>query len=111
MVSLEREKLKMKYRNKKTEVDGIIFDSKAESRRYCELKLLEKAGEITDLKLQPRFDCFINEKKICAYFADFEYYIGEKRIVEDVKGFKTQVYRLKKKMVEALFEVQINEVS
>ena len=49
-----------KYRNIKTEVDGIVFDSKAEARRYAELRLLEKANEISDLRLQYPFECKIN---------------------------------------------------
>tara|TARA_R100000781_G_scaffold54064_1_gene35366 strand:+ start:365 stop:676 length:312 start_codon:yes stop_codon:yes gene_type:complete len=100
----------LKYRNKKTEVDGIIFDSKAEAKRYTELKLLEKANAISDLRLQPKFDCVINGKKICSYRADFDYYEYDKYVCEDVKGFKTPVYRLKKKLVEALHNVKIVEV-
>ena len=106
-----------KYRNIKTEVDGIVFDSKAEARRYAELKLLEKANEISDLRLQPEFDCVVNGQKICTYKADFEYWIrdeefspDDKYVCEDVKGFKTQVYRLKKKLVEALHDIEIREV-
>ena len=99
-----------KYRNIKTEVDGIVFDSKAEARRYAELKLLEKANEISDLRLQPKFNCKIHGKKICTYRADFDYYHGDQWVVEDVKGFRTQVYRLKKRLVEALHGVEIREV-
>ena len=99
-----------KYRNIKTEVDGIVFDSKAEARRYAELRLLEKANEISDLRLQSKFECKINEKKICTYKADFDYYKGDQWVVEDVKGFRTQVYRLKKKLVEALHGVEIREI-
>jgi hypothetical protein len=105
-----------KYRNIKTEVDGIVFDSKAEARRYAELNLLEKNNEISDLRLQPEFDCVVNGQKICTYKADFDYWIREefspddKYIVEDVKGFRTQVYRLKKKLVEALHDIEIREV-
>ena len=106
-----------KYRNIKTEVDGIVFDSKAEARRYAELNLLEKNNKISDLRLQPEFDCVVNGQKICTYKADFEYWIRDKEfspddkyIVEDVKGFKTQVYKLKKKLVEALHGVEIREV-
>ena len=101
-----------KYRAIKTTVDGITFDSKREANRYSELKMMEKAGIINSLKLQPEFKCQINGKKICTYKADFEYLmvddIGPQGqigyyIVEDVKGFKTPVYKLKKKLVEALF--------
>ena len=101
---------KNKFNAKKTEVDGIVFDSKAEAKRYTELKLLEKANVISDLRLQPKFDCVVNGKKICTYRADFDYYEADKYVCEDVKGFKTPVYRLKKKLVEALFEVIIIEI-
>lgn len=94
-----------KYNNKKTEVDGIIFDSKKEAARYKELCLLKQAGEITRLILQPRFilqDKFKyhgkTEQKV-EYVADFEYTDrnGEK-FVEDVKGYKTEIYKLKRKL-------------
>ena len=109
-----------KYRAIKTEVDGIMFDSKKEAGRYVELKKRLDAGIIQDLKLQPKFDCIINGKKICTYRADFEYLLVDEigpqgqisyYVVEDVKGFKTDVYRLKKKLVEALFPgTLINEI-
>ena len=101
-----------KYRAIRTMVDGIYFDSKREANRYSELKMMEKAGIINSLKLQPEFKCVVNGKKVCTYKADFEYLIVDDigpqgqigyYIVEDVKGFKTPVYRLKKKLVEALF--------
>lgn len=95
-----------KYNAKKTNVDGIKFDSIREAERYCELKLLEKVKEIRDLELQPRFllqDKFKDKsgtthRKI-EYVADFMY-IDKcgKTIVEDVKGVLTDVYKLKKKM-------------
>jgi len=95
-----------KYRNKKTIVDGIPFDSKKEARRYQELKLMTRGGLIKKLELQPEFEILPayrrNGKKIekIKYIADFKY-IDTKRgitVVEDVKGFKTDVYKLKKKM-------------
>jgi hypothetical protein len=101
-----------KYRAVKTEVDGITFDSKREAARYMELVLLERAGEISRLELQPKYDCVVNGKKICTYKADFRYFNANGSVVEDVKGMKTPVYRLKKKLVEALFPgVKIQEVS
>ena len=93
-----------KYRNVKTTIDGIKFDSKAEASRYTELKLLEKAGEITDLKLQPRFILQHNFKhknktvRAITYMADFQYSENGKEIVEDVKGVETAVFKIKKKM-------------
>lgn len=109
-----------KYRNVKTEVDGILFDSKAEARRYCELKLLVKAGKIKDLKLQPKFELQPKFKKngtiiqAIIYKADFEYYdvILERTIVEDCKGFRTKDYILKKKMFEFKYpHLELTEVS
>ena len=101
-----------KYLSKKTVVDNIKFDSKKEAGRYSELKLLEKAGEVKDLKLQVPFCLYVNNFKICTYKADFVYINKEdKQIVEDVKGFKTPVYRLKKKLFEALFHpLKITEI-
>lgn len=96
----------MKYHNKKIEIDGHVFDSKAEARRYQELSLLEKAGVITGLRLQPEYELIPAFKKgnrrfrRTVYIADFEYIENSKIIVEDVKGFKTEVYKLKKKLFE-----------
>ena len=107
-----------KYNAHRTEIDGIVFDSKKEANRYCELKLLERAGEITDLRRQVRYE--INQpyeiagKKIRGiyYVADFAYYdkeLGEP-IVEDVKGVRTDVYKIKKKLFESKYNIQIREV-
>ncbi|MDU7141448.1 MAG: DUF1064 domain-containing protein [Anaerococcus vaginalis] len=95
-----------KYKNKKTIVDGIPFDSLKEARRYKELKLLERRKAISCLELQPSFELIPklihNGKTIrkVIYKADFKYFDNNKKIwiVEDVKGFKTDVYKLKKKM-------------
>ena len=92
-----------KYGAIKTGVDGITFASKAEAGRYLELKALAAAGEIKNLELQPKFRCEIAGKKVCDYFADFAYFTKSKRVVEDVKGIETAVFRLKKKLVEALY--------
>lgn len=99
-----------KYNNIKTEVDGVLFDSKKEARRYCELKILVKSGQISGLELQPRFECVVNGKKVCRYIADFAYIQGGAMVYEDVKGMKTPIYRLKKKLVEALHGVVIVEI-
>lgn len=111
-----------KYGNRKTEVDGIIFDSKHEAERYAELKLLEKAGEIRDLKLQEKF-CLVptiegNGGKIAQravyYLADFTYWERDgkcwKRVVEDAKGVRTDVYKLKKKLMRWRHGIEIREV-
>ena len=101
-----------KYNAKKTEVDGRVFDSRAEARRYSELCLMEKAGEIKDIECQPLYQVWIADKHICNYFADFKYWTKDgAMIVEDVKGMKTPVYRLKKKMVEAQHNITITEIT
>lgn len=112
-------KRRSKYGAVKTTVDGIVFHSAKEARRYQELKLLEKAGEIFDLVLQPAFDLDVigGEVKdiryrIGVYRGDFQYKESRtrKRVVEDVKGFKTPLYRWKKKHVEVQYGIQIREV-
>ena len=101
-----------KYGAVKTVVDGITFDSKAEARRYGELKLLQAAGVIKDLEMQPRYDITINDKFCAFYKADFRYLQDGAFVVEDVKGMKTPMYRLKKKLVEALYpHVEIMEIT
>lgn len=100
---------KNKYSAIKTEVDGIKFDSKAEARRYQNLRLLEKAGEISELSLQPRYDLVVNGKKCGFYKADFKYIENGKEVVEDVKGITTTVYKLKKKLVKAIYGIDIYE--
>lgn len=100
-----------KYRNRKTEVDGFVFDSKREANRYLQLKLLEKAGEIRDLVLQPCFDLIVQGGKVVGkYYADFQYRAGDKVVIEDAKGVRTAVYRLKKKIVESVHNIKIIEV-
>ena len=108
-----------KYNAKKVIVDEIEFDSKKEAKRYQELKLLEKSGKIRDLKLQPVFllqEGFYYKGKAqrqITYKADFEY-IDERgqRVVEDVKGFKTDVYKIKKKLFLAKYgkEIEFKEI-
>lgn len=95
---------KSKYSSAKTDIDGITFDSKKEAEFYAELKLREKAGEISHLRLQPRyllqeaFKCEGKQYREIEYVADFEYVEGGETVVVDVKGFKTAVYMLKKKL-------------
>ena len=98
-----------KYRNKKAQIDMYVFDSVRESQRYKELKLLERAGEISNLELQPRFllqDSFKKNgrtfRKI-EYVADFKYIENGKTIVEDVKGMQTDVFKLKHKIFEKVY--------
>lgn len=100
----------MKYKNKKVTVDGITFDSTKESKRYHELKLLERAGVITQLELQPRLDLVVNGQKIGFYRGDFGYYENGVRKIEDVKSAftaKLPVFRLKAKLVKAIHGIEI----
>lgn len=100
-----------KYKNVKTTVDGIEFDSRKEALRYAELKLHEAAGNITDLVLQPRFPVYVNGKKICTYVGDFAYKDRDgNEFIEDVKGVKTPAYNLKKKLMLAVHGIEIQEV-
>lgn len=104
-----------KYRAIPTVIDGIRFASKKEARRFQELKLLERAGKITELELQPRFDLFIpnsDKGKVGTYVGDFRYLDIERNItvLEDVKGMKTPVYRLKKKLMKAIYGIDIQEI-
>lgn len=94
-----------KYSNKKTTIGDIKFDSKGEANRYSELKILEDAGEIFNLQLQPRFTMIVEGKKVCTYVADFQYeeYGSDMPVVEDFKGMETQVFKLKKKLFMALY--------
>jgi hypothetical protein len=98
-----------KYRAIKTVVDDITFDSKKEARRYIQLKLLVRAGTISELKLQPRFDLIINDCKCGFYKADFEYIEDDKVVIEDVKGYHTPIYNLKKKLIKAIYNIDIFE--
>ena len=92
-------KTQSKYRNVATFVDGIRFDSKAESQRYKQLKLLEKAGKISRLKLQTTFKLHGG----ITYKADFTYFefSSNKLVAEDVKGVETEAFKLKKRLFEA----------
>ena len=97
-----------KYRNVKT--DG--FDSKKESRRYADLLLLERAGDIQNLRSQVPYACVVNGIHVCDYVADFSYTEGARRVVEDVKSEHTRklpVYRLKRRLMLACHGIQISE--
>lgn len=111
-----------KYHSKKTEYDGIMFDSKKEAARYAELKLLERAGEITMLKTQPKYiliPAHYDEagkliERACYYKADFSYMERQgtkwNAVVEDVKGVKTDVYKIKRKLMLDKYGIRIREV-
>ena len=100
-----------KYHNKKTFIDGIKFDSKLEAERFAQLKMMECAGVIRDLELQPEYELIPSFRKNgktwrkAVYKADFRYILAENDsfIIEDVKGsisVITDVFRLKQKMFE-----------
>ncbi len=99
-----------KYKAVPTMVGDIRFASQAEARRYRELLLLNKAGQIRCLELQPVFKISVNGRPICKYVADFQYIEGNRLVVEDCKGFRTPIYRLKKKLVEATHGIKIQEI-
>ena len=107
-----------KYHNKKVEYDGYTFDSIKEKNYYIKLKLLEKAGKIKELELQKEFELQpsykLNNKtsRKITYRADFTYKTTEddKLHVIDVKGFRTDVYRLKKKLFEYKYRIEIEEI-
>ncbi|MFA7132899.1 MAG: DUF1064 domain-containing protein [Bacteroidales bacterium] len=104
-----------KYKNKKTEYNGFLFDSKKEADYCCILDLLQKAIKDSDRVIsyekQVPFQIILNDKKICKYYADFKVVYGDGRIeIVDVKGFKTDIYRLKKKLVEAQYGINIIEI-
>lgn len=95
-----------KYGNRKTSYNGIVFDSMAEFKRYQELRLLEEAGEISDLKLQPMFelqpafrDRSGKKHRAILYRADFLYVEKGRTVAEDVKGMATQQGQLRIKML------------
>jgi hypothetical protein len=93
-----------KYRNKIVILDGKRFMSRAEAGRYVELRQMELRGEIKDLRLQVPY-----RLKYCKYIADFVYVEGGKLVVEDVKGVKTAMYNLKKKMMREEHSIEIKE--
>lgn len=99
-----------KYRAIKTEIDGKVFDSKREAKYYLYYKDLEKQGIIRNLKLQTRIDFWLDNKKIFCYYPDFEYDDEEGHHFIDVKGVETPVFRLKKKLIEAQFGIEIEVV-
>lgn len=122
-----------KYRNRKVTIDGRVFDSRKEAKRYQELKLLEAAGEISDLQTQVKFVLIPSQRepgepykqgplkgqrkpgrvveREVAYYADFFYYDKNKvRVVEDTKGLKTKDYIIKRKMMLYFYGVRIHEI-
>jgi len=109
-ISKKRTKVS-KYRNKKTEFDGIVFDSAKEATRYKELLLLLKAGEIGHLELQVPFELNEGGTHSLKYVADFVYLDARtgQRIVEDTKGHRTREYLKKRNLMKKVFGIDIYE--
>lgn len=122
-----------KYGNRKTVVNGIEFDSRKEAVRYQELRLLERAGKISGLRLQEKFVLIPSQReastevyksgpqkgrrkpgklleKECSYIADFCYTENGEIVVEDTKGFRTETYKIKRKLMLERYGIQIKEV-
>lgn len=106
-----------KYYNKPVDYDGHHFDSKAERDRYIELKLMENMGVIQGLEMQKKY--VLQEKgkypsgkryAEISYVADFVYQYEGKTVVEDVKGYKTDIYRMKKKLMAGVYGIEVQEV-
>ena len=100
-----------KYHAKKTIVDDITFDSKKEAMRYQELKLLQRAGEIENLQLQVPYVLIEKSKhgRAIKYIADFVYEEKGQTVVEDSKGYRTDVYKLKKRLLAEKYDIEIKE--
>lgn len=101
-----------KYKNRKTVINGIEFDSVKEARRYMELKLLERAGEISNLQRQVKYELIpkCGKERSVTYIADFVYREKGNTVVEDVKGARTKEYILKRKLMNWVHDIQIKEI-
>lgn len=125
--------MRNKYGNRKTVVNGIEFDSRKEAVRYQELRLLERAGKISGLRLQEKFVLIPSQReastevyksgsqkgrrkpgklleKECSYIADFCYTENGEIVVEDTKGFRTEVYKIKRKLMLERYGIRIREI-
>lgn len=115
-----RPRERRKYRNVPTQVDGLQFDSRAEARRWAELNLLAKAGQIRNLQRQVRYELIPAQKRpsggterACVYVADFVYEEspGWRTVVEDVKGFSTGEYAIKRKLLLHVHGIEVKETA
>lgn len=102
-----------KYGNQKVEYNGLRFDSKGERDRWIDLTLLEKAGKVRDLTRQSRYKIEVDGMHICNYVADFVYWdvAKDRWVVEDFKGHRTREYLLKRKLMKAVYDVDILETT
>lgn len=108
-----------KFGNRKTEIDGITFDSKKEARRFAELRLMERAGEISNLQIQVPFVLIPNQRdektgkvieRAVTYKADFVYNRRDgSLVVEDTKGVRTDVYMIKRKLMLWVHRIRVEE--
>jgi hypothetical protein len=107
-----KEKKRSKYGANKIEVDGIVFDSNREAKRYQELKIMQKAGVIGLLELQVPYGLNEGGTHSLQYIADFVYVISKtgEKVVEDVKGFRTKEYRKKRRLMKKVHGITIKEV-
>jgi hypothetical protein len=105
-----QKKSKNKYNAKKVKIDDILFDSKLEAKRYLELKQLLHLGVIKNLVTHKKFPLIVNDITIGSYEADFVYEKDGVEIIEDTKGVLTKEYRLKKKLMKAIYNKDILEV-
>src|SRR5262249_61502067 len=97
-----------KFNAIKVEIDGIKFDSKAEARRYQDLKLMP---QVSNLRAHPRFPVFVQGVQVCTVVLDFAYRDSLDRWhYEDVKGADTPISRLKRKMVEAEYSIKVEVI-
>ena len=106
-----------KYKNRKLAIDGEVFDSQKEYARYRDLVLLQRTGQISNLKRQVRYELIPTQRiggkvveKPCAYIADFVYTENGETVVEDTKGFRTKDYIIKRKLMLHVHGIQIREV-
>ena len=106
-----------KYHSRKVKVDGITFDSIHEARMWSELKLLERAGKIKDLRRQVKYQLVPAQRnsqgkhiRPVYYIADFVYKDHSGVVVADAKGFQTDIYKLKKKLMLYVHNIEIKEI-
>lgn len=122
-----------KYGNRKAVIDGITFDSRKEANRFLELRMLERAGKINALERQVKYVLIPTQRessseiytkgahkgelkpgkvleKECSYIADFAYFQNGHLVVEDTKGFRTEGYKIKRKLMLERYGIQIREV-
>jgi Protein of unknown function (DUF1064) len=99
-----------KYKNRRVVLpNGDAFDSQGEYRRYLRLVALEADGLIRNLRHHVSFKLEVNDRDIATYVADFVYYVGDTKIVEDFKGFATDIYKIKRKLMYAVHGIWIKQ--